>query len=169
MSLQNSGNLETNFKFFWAKSKRTLPEQLIGFFLFLTTIITVMLINAWITKHAHWEKPLILERFLNPALTGIYTLISLSFWTLWRKFSFKLLKMECAFLGASLVLNVAWHIMFLYFNEPFLGLIINLMMFATSILSFYIFWRKDRIAAIIFLPYVIFSGILTSFNMFYCT
>lgn len=103
-----------------------------------------------------------------PIWVSIYGFSILGIWSLWRKYSLRVLKLEISLLVASLFLNFSWYLLFFTFNESFLALVDLLLLSCSLLLTIMVFWKKEVLSAVLFLPFLLWVLFMGSFNMLMC-
>ena len=66
--------------------------------------------------------------------------------------------------GAQLLLNLAWSFLFFGAQSPFLGLIDIIPLFILIIINAVIFWKIDRLAGILMVPYALWVSFAMLLN-----
>ena len=64
----------------------------------------------------------------------------------------------------QLVLNIAWSLIFFGLKRPFLAFIDILLLWFAILLCIILFFRISRIAALLFLPYLLWVGFASVLN-----
>jgi tryptophan-rich sensory protein len=87
----------------------------------------------------------------GPVWTALYALIAVAGWRVWRQnpgsWAMRLW-------GAQLLLNFLWTPTFFAAHQIGLALFIVLLLIAAIVAFIVVSWRTDRVAAILFVPYV---------------
>ncbi len=97
-----------------------------------------------------------------PVWTTLYILMGVAGWRVWRITGLK--SVEMAFFLVQLALNCAWS--FIFFGAQQLGaaLVEIVVMWLAILATLVLFWRRDRLAGLLFVPYlawVSFATVLT--------
>jgi translocator protein len=97
-----------------------------------------------------------------PVWTLLYVLMGIAAWRVWRKTSASSAEMLLWF--AQLALNFGWS--FVFFGAHAIGtaLVEILLLLALVIVTAIAFWRVDRIAAVLLLPYIGWVGFASLLN-----
>jgi tryptophan-rich sensory protein len=102
-----------------------------------------------------------------PVWTTLYVLMAVAAWRVWRVTGTK--SLEMAAYAAQLCFNFAWSAIFFAAHQIGLALadicLLLLLILGTTTL----FWRRDRIAGLLFLPYLLWSGFAAALNQAFWT
>ncbi|MEX0952702.1 MAG: TspO/MBR family protein [Nitriliruptoraceae bacterium] len=96
----------------------------------------------------------------------LYVLIGLAAWQLWRRTSERTaIRGALTLWGAQLVLNAAWPGVF--FGIPALGaaIVVIVALDVTVMATIVAFWRHDRLAALLLVPYLVWILFATALNV----
>jgi tryptophan-rich sensory protein len=104
----------------------------------------------------------------TPVWVLVYTLNSLGIWSLWRRFSLKVLALEVSLFLAGFLLHWVWYYLFFIQKEPFLALLDLLLVSCSVFLTILVFWKKEKEAALFFVPYLTWTLYIGSLNMLLC-
>lgn len=125
--------------------------------------VTATSVNDWYTT---LQKP-----FFNPpnwlfapVWTAIYFMIAFSGWRVWLTNGFGRTKIAFGIYGAQLLLNLAWSFLFFGAESPLLGLIDIIPLFILIVINTIVFFRLDRLAGLLLLPYVAWVGFASLLN-----
>ncbi len=97
-----------------------------------------------------------------PVWTALYILMAVAAWRVWRIAGLKSIELTAFFV--QLALNCAWS--FLFFSAHWIAVALAdlgmlwLLILATLIL----FWRRDRLAGLLLLPYLAWAGFALALN-----
>ena len=98
-----------------------------------------------------------------PVWTGLYILMAIAAWRVWRITG--RVSWEMAAFGIQLILNLAWSFIFFRFHLIQAALaemaVLGLVVLATLI----VFWRRDRLAGALLLPYLAWLGFAFALNL----
>lgn len=99
-----------------------------------------------------------------PVWTALYIMMAVAVWRVWRRHGLKPARGAMALFALQLALNVAWSVLFfgLRLIGPALAEIVVLWLaiVATAIA----FWRHDRLAGLLLLPYAAWVAFATLLN-----
>ncbi len=133
-------------------SHRTLPEQTLGLAIFLVTSFSFELLNRWFVSfsfHSEWydnltQLPWAFESWPTSSIWAIYhLLLSLSMWSLWRRFSLRTLKLELSIYSSQFLFQAVWCASFFALQETLLALVGLLLLLSTTILSALLFGKRN--------------------------
>ena len=98
-----------------------------------------------------------------PVWTTLYVLMAIAGWRVWRTKS-GAGRRALAVFALQLSLNLAWSFLFFGFQQIGLALFDVVALFAAILLTTVLFWRVDRLAGALFLPYLLWVGFATVLN-----
>ncbi|HVT23453.1 MAG TPA: TspO/MBR family protein [Rhizomicrobium sp.] len=126
-------------------------------------LVTVANIPTW---YAGLAKPSFTppNAIIGPVWTLLYILIAISGWMVWRKIGFSPDR-PMAIYGLQLALNFAWS--FIFFGAHLVGLaVVNvLLLWLVIVWNIAMFWRVDRVAAALLLPYLAWVSFASALNV----
>lgn len=130
----------------------------------LGSAATTSAITTWYPTIAKpsWNPP---NGVFAPVWTTLFLLMSIAAWRAWRAAATPAdATKTLALYGAQLVLNVLWSVLFFTLHRPGLALIEILLFLALLVTLQVRFARTDRLAAILWSPYVAWVGFATFLN-----
>lgn len=141
------------FSSYWRNSHRTRPEQLVGMGIYLCIGLGCTYISGLMTQF----------------LSFFYALFfSFGMWALWRSYSLRVLKLELSAFLAQLVLQMAWGLSSFFLQEELLVLVFLLLLFCNTLLMTLLFWKKERLAGVLYLFPLLWVFYLSWANMIFC-
>ncbi|MGI9463996.1 MAG: TspO/MBR family protein [Aestuariivirgaceae bacterium] len=156
-----------------AQADRRKPgHDVAGLLVFIVICLAVSGLGGAVTAQSvgTWYPTLIKPSFnppnwiFGPVWAMLYLLMAIAGWRVWRASAGKPARWALAFFAGQLVLNLAWSFVFfglrridLAFGEIALLLVVIIV---TSVL----FWRIDRWAGMLFVPYVLWVGFAAVLN-----
>lgn len=125
--------------------------------------VTATSVNDW---YAALNKPFFNppDWLFAPVWTVIYFMIAFSGWRVWLKTGIANAKGPFGLYAAQLALNLAWSFMFFGAQSPILGLIDVVILVAVIIANMIAFWKIDRLAGILLVPYAVWVAFATLLN-----
>lgn len=134
-------------------SHRTLPEQLVGLGIYLSLCFGFELISG-LTKN-----------FLG---TLYFIALALGMWTLWRRYSLRVLKLELSVFLSQFLFQVMWSVSFFILHQSLLALVALLLLWCNTLLAALLFWKKERFSGLLFLFPLLWTFYLVGQNMVSC-
>ena len=128
------------------------------------SIFTVDSIPTWYVTLVTpaWNPP---SWIFGPVWTILFALMGIAAYLVWRKRTHnKGTRSSLVFYGIQLIFNTLWSIIFFGLKNPglaFADIIILLLMIVVTTVKF---WKIDRYAGILFLPYLLWVSFATVLN-----
>lgn len=130
-------------------SHRTGPEQVVGLGIFLLITLGVGFAT----------------RLADPLFTTLYSVVlSFAIWTLWRRHSLRVLKLELSVFLAQFVFQIAWSASFFLLQEGLLSFVALLLLWFNTLLGALLFWKKDRLSGGLLIPAMLWVFYLVGLN-----
>lgn len=125
-------------------------------------LVTAEAIPSW---YASLAKPAFNppNGLFGPVWTLLYAMMSLAAWRVWMRRAFPGARTALAVYGAQLALNLGWSLIFFGLHAIGAALIEIVALFAAIVGTGVLFWRVDRAAGALFVPYglwVMFASVL---------
>lgn len=99
-----------------------------------------------------------------PVWTTLYILMAIAGWRIWRSYRHQARRFALIVYCIQLVLNLGWSFLFFGLQRIDLALIeIAILLLAISFTT-YLFWKIDRPAGVMFIPYLIWVAFATALN-----
>ncbi|HYP17041.1 MAG TPA: TspO/MBR family protein [Opitutus sp.] len=149
------------------KSSRWLPLGLFVLLAFLAAGIgsfaTASSVDTWYAslRKPSWNPP---SWVFGPVWTTLYLLMAVATWRVWRNGSPAEARHTFRLYGAQLALNALWSILFFGLQRPGAALIDVLVLWLVLIRLLARFIRVDRIAALLWAPYVLWVSFAAVLN-----
>ena len=127
----------------------------------LASVFTEPAISIWYARLAHpsFAPP---DWALAPIWTAFYVAMAVAAWRVWRVTGAR--SLEMAIYAIQLFFNFTWSAIFFATHQIGLALadigLLLLLILATTIL----FWRRDRVAGLLFLPYLLWTIFAAALN-----
>ena len=99
-----------------------------------------------------------------PVWSILYIMMAVAAWRVWRTAGFESRGKALAVFAVQLGLNLLWSFLFFGLQRIDLALIEILILLAVIIVNTVLFWRIDRLAGMLFVPYVLWVGFATMLN-----
>jgi len=125
--------------------------------------VTIESVRTWyptLTKPT-WNPP---DWVFAPVWTTLYVLMATAAWRVWRKAEPADARPLAVIYGVHLVLNALWSILFFALHRPDLALVEILLLWALLVTLLIRFWRADRLAGVLWSPYVAWVTFATGLN-----
>ncbi|MEP6658170.1 MAG: TspO/MBR family protein [Betaproteobacteria bacterium] len=145
--------------------------DLLGLGAFVALCLAVSAIGGWVTADGvgSWYRALQKPAFnppdwvFAPVWTLLYLMIAVAGWRVWRSHGLAGARAGMATYATQLALNLAWS--FLFFGGHMIGIALAeiVLLLAAIGVNAVLFWRVDRVAGGLLLPYaawVAFAGVL---------
>lgn len=108
-----------------------------------------------------WHAP---GWLFGPVWTALYLLMAMAAWRVWRRPPTQAVDDALFFYGMQLALNAIWSPMFFGLQNPLLALVDIVALLAVVAATTAMFWRVDRTAGMLFLPYAAWVAYATVLN-----
>lgn len=100
----------------------------------------------------------------GPVWTVLYTLMAIAAWLVWRRAGFGGARAALTAFGVQLALNALWSYLFFGLHKPGLALLEIAALWMAILLTLVLFWRVDRSAGALLIPYLAWVSVATSLN-----
>ena len=149
-----------------------LGRDLVGFFTSIILCLAASGIGGAITASSvdTWYQTLEKPPFnppdwvFAPVWTAIYILMGIAAWLVWRRGSFQVTDKAFSVFALQLSLNLTWSFLFFGLQLIDLALVEIVILLFTIITNTIIFWRLDRLAGLLFVPYAAWVAFATVLN-----
>ncbi len=109
-----------------------------------------------------WTPP---SAWFGPVWTALYFAMSVAGWRAWRNAATPAATAGVIRLyGAQLILNALWSVLFFGMRRPDLALIDIIALWLLLLVGLIRFWRLDRLAGILWVPYLLWVSFATALN-----
>jgi benzodiazapine receptor len=154
---------------------RTHPKasrDVLGLFAFIILCVAVSAVGGAITATSvdTWYQALEKPSFnppdwvFAPVWTALYIVMGIAAWRVWRIRSFDAPGKALVVFAVQLGLNLAWSFLFFGIQRIDLALVTIVILLVSIIVNTIIFWRVDRLAGILFVPYTAWVTYATILN-----
>ena len=125
-------------------------------------VIAASLLGSWATlpNIPDWYTGLAKPWFtppnwiFGPVWTVLYTIMTIAFFRILRQPEGRNNRLVIAAFMVQIFLNAAWSIGFFGARSPILGAIIIFPLWISIFFTMVLFWSRDRISGLIFIPYL---------------
>lgn len=158
-------------------SHRIVSEQCVGLGIFLLISLIAEWMNGWLIQRSlgdSWFRNLLQTPWIltdvgyAAAWTGYFFILGLSVWTLWRRHSLRVLKLEFSIFFAQLIFQVAWTTSFFILHETLVALTTLVLLWCNNLLAALLFWKKERISGQLLLIPFAWIFYVMGLNMVIC-
>lgn len=147
-------------------------RDVLGLVLFVALCLLVSALGAAVTATSvgSWyqtlEKPLFNppDWVFAPVWTALYLMMAVAGWRVWRESGPGPRRAALAAFGVQLALNLAWSFLFFGFQRIGLALVEIVVLLVAILATAVLFWRVDRWAGALFVPYALWVGYATALN-----
>jgi benzodiazapine receptor len=141
--------------------RQKVSRDLVGLFAFIILCLTVSGVGGAITATSvdNWYQALEKPPFnppdwvFAPVWTALYIVMGIAAWRVWRLRSFEVTGKALAVFAVQLTLNLAWSFLFFGLQRIDLALVEIVILLFAIIVTSTMFWRVDRLAGLLFVPY----------------
>jgi tryptophan-rich sensory protein len=105
-----------------------------------------------------WNPP---AWVFGPVWTLLYAMMAVAAWLVWRRVDWGV---ALTVFGVQLALNVAWSFCFFALRNPLAGLVDILLLWVAIAVTMVLFWRVDRLAGWLLVPYLFWVTFATMLN-----
>lgn len=145
----------------------------IGFSVFLALCLAVSAIGAAVTASSvgSWYPTLAKPQFnppnwlFAPVWTALFFMMALAGWRVWRRDGLRQARSALTLFALQLGLNLCWSIVFFGLRSIGAALIEIVVLLLAILATTVVFWQRDRIAGMLFIPYaawVAFAAVLNA-------
>ena len=112
-------------------------------------------------RKPEWTPP---SSVFGPVWTLLYILMAVATWRAWGKGATAAARRTVSLYSAQLTLNALWSILFFGLRQPGAALVEILVLWAVLVLILVRYWKLDRLAAWLWMPYVAWVTFAASLN-----
>ncbi len=129
-------------------------------------VITASSVDTW---YQTLQKPVFNppDWLFAPVWSTLYLMMAVAGWRVWKRVGLTAGRRAFLVYGLQLVLNLVWSYLFFGIQRIDLALIEIVILLTVIIINMVMFWRIDRLAGILFIPYVlwVFFAQLLNFSL----
>jgi benzodiazapine receptor len=147
---------------------RWLPLALFLTLAFATALVggiaTATSVHSWYLtlNKPSWSPP---NWIFGPVWSLLFVLMAVATWRVWKIDSSKAARRTVTLYSAQLTLNALWSVLFFGLRRPDYALIDVIALLALLLFILLRFWRSDRGAAALWVPYVAWVGFAAVLNL----
>ncbi|MFA5914229.1 MAG: TspO/MBR family protein [Burkholderiales bacterium] len=145
----------------------------LGFIAFLVLCLAVAALGGAATASSvgNWYPTLAKPAFnppnwiFAPVWTALYFMMAVAGWRVWRRDGLRRARWALTLFALQLALNLAWSILFFGMHSIGAALIEIVVLLLAILATALAFWRRDRAAGMLFVPYaawVAFAAVLNA-------
>ena len=169
-SVSKSGTLSLLWRLSLKPSHRSRPEQGVGFGIYLLICLGCGWMNGWLIQKSsfispHWNLN---ASAYQTAWIANFFILSLSIWSLWRRYSLRVLKLEISAFFAQFAFQMAWAISFFVLAETRVALTFLVLLWINTLLAALLFWKKEKVSGGLLLPSFLWILYVMGVNMAIC-
>lgn len=103
----------------------------------------------------------------GPVWTALYILMGIALFLIWKNGPGRReARLAVVFFSIQMLLNVAWSFLFFYLRMPLYGFMEIIVLWASILLTTVAFFRINRTAGILFIPYLLWVSFASVLNFF---
>ncbi|MBK5106413.1 MAG: tryptophan-rich sensory protein [Burkholderiales bacterium] len=153
-------------------SDSTRKRDTIGFAVFLAICLAVSAIGGVATASSvgTWYQTLAKPAFnppnwiFAPVWTALYFMMAVAGWRVWRRDGLRRARWALSLFALQLVLNLSWSILFFGLRSIGAALIEIVVLLLAILATTAVFWQRDRLAGMLFIPYAGWVAFATVLN-----
>lgn len=147
-------------------------QDIMGLVVFLALCFGVSAIGGAVTTTSvgTWYQALHKPSFnppdwvFAPVWATLYGAMAIAGWRVWRRARSEARRIALTVFAVQLGLNLVWSVFFFGFQQVGLALVEIVILLFAIIANSVLFWRVDRLAGALFVPYVLWVGYATLLN-----
>lgn len=99
-----------------------------------------------------------------PVWTALYVMMGVAAWRVWRRAGFGAGRAALGAFAVQLALNLGWSVLFFGLQQIAVALIEIVVLFLSIVATAALFWRIDRAAGLLFVPYAAWVAFAAALN-----
>lgn len=108
-----------------------------------------------------WTPP---SWLFGPVWTALYLAMAVAAWRVWRRGGWAEQRRPLTIFLVHLFLNLIWSGLFFGLRSPALGMLEIVFLWAAILITLRAFWRVDRLAGALFVPYLLWVTFAAALN-----
>jgi len=153
-------------------SDTTRRRDTVAFIAFLAPCLAVSAIGGGVTATSvgTWYQSLAKPPFnppdwiFAPVWTVLFFMMAIAGWRVWRRDGLRKTRSALMLFACQLMLNLAWSILFFGFRLIGAALVEILVLLLAILATTVMFWQRDRVAGMLFVPYAGWVAFATALN-----
>ncbi|MGM0553601.1 MAG: TspO/MBR family protein [Pseudomonadota bacterium] len=154
------------------RARRPFAPDLLALIAWLVLVFAVAALGGWATSlsvdgwyaalaHPPLNPP---DAVFGPVWSVLFGLMGLAGWHVWRRVGLTGAPVAMGLFLAQLALNLGWSVLFFGLQRPDLALVEILILWLLILATVMAFWRIDRIAGVLLIPYLLWVGFAIYLN-----
>jgi tryptophan-rich sensory protein len=147
-------------------------RELLGFVAFLGLCLAASAVGAAATASSvgTWYLSLAKPSFnppnwmFAPVWTALFFMMAVAAWRVWRRDGLRGARLALGLFALQLMLNMSWSIVFFGLRSIAGALAVILVLLPAILATAALFWQRDRIAGMLFVPYAGWVAFATALN-----
>ena len=147
-------------------------REFLGFVAFLGLCLAASAVGAAATASSvgNWYPSLAKPPFnppnwvFAPVWTALFFMMAVAGWRVWRRDGLHRARLALTLFAVQLVLNMSWSIVFFGLRSVGAALVVILVLLLAIIATTVVFWQRERVAGMLFLPYLGWVAFATALN-----
>lgn len=157
------------------KFSEATRESTAGQVIFLIVWVGLCFLTAWAgSRFTPGESYLQLQKpswtppgyLFGPVWSILYLSMGIAAWLVWRRAGLLKAKLALSLFAVQLILNGAWSWIFFGLHQPGLAFAEILVLWSMILVTMIAFWRVNRYAGMLFLPYIAWVSFAAILNYF---
>jgi len=150
----------------------TRTRDTVGFSVFLALCLAVSAIGGVATASSvgTWYRTLAKPPFnppdwvFAPVWMALFFMMAIAGWRVWRRDGLRKARLALTLFALQLALNLAWSIVFFGLRSIGAALVEIVVLLLAILATTAVFWRHDRVAGMLFIPYAGWVAFATVLN-----
>ena len=150
----------------------TRARDTAGFIAFLAPCLAVSAVGAMATATSvgTWYPTLAKPAFnppnwmFAPVWTALFFMMAIAAWRVWRRDGLRNARWALMLFALQLALNLSWSIVFFGLRSIGWALVEIVVLLLAILATTLVFWQRDRVAGMLFVPYAAWVAFATVLN-----
>ena len=149
-----------------------MKRSILGLLSWIAIVAVVAAFGAFASRDAagfyaslskpEWAPP---AGVFGPVWTTLYVLMAVAAWRVWRREGFEGARAALTIFVVQLLLNGAWSWLFFAMHKGLASFIDIVVLWPCIAATTLLFWRRDRLAGLMLLPYLAWVGFALFLNL----